>query len=400
VTAPAATPDLLPNAIAEAPFGTFFLPGPTEVRPAVLAAMLRPMIPHRGAEFEALYARCDAGLRRVFRTERPVYLSSSSATGLMEGAVRAAPAGPVLAVVTGAFSERFADIARACGRDVRVLDVPWGRAADPDDLARALAADRFAAVTVVHSETSTGALTDVRAVAAAARAHGAACLVDSVTGVGGAELHADAWQLDFVLTGSQKALALPAGLAFGVASAAFAAGAVARPAAEAARGRYFDLAEFEAYAAKRQTPNTPALSLFYALDAQLAAMADGEPIEARWARHRAMAEQTWAWVDARAARFGVGVLAPAGERSPTVTAVTLPEGLDSAAVVRAVAARGYTIGSGYGRLKATTFRVGHMGDHTPETLAGCLAACDDALVGLTTAGAVGPVVGRDRRAGP
>ncbi len=312
-----------------APFGTFFLPGPTEVRPAVLAAMLQPMIPHRGAHFEALYARCDAGLRRVFRTERPVYLSSSSATGLMEGAVRAAPPGAILAVVTGAFSERFADIARACGRTVQVLDVEWGRAADPDDVARALDAGapdggRFSAVTVVHSETSTGALTDVRAVAAVARARGAACLVDSVTGLGGAELHTDAWQLDFVLTGSQKALALPPGLAFGVASAEFIAAAAAHPAAEAARGRYLDLAEFEAYAPKHQTPNTPALSLFYALDAQLAAMDSCEPIEARWARHTAMAEQMWAWVDARAARYGIGVLAPPGERSPTVTAVTLP----------------------------------------------------------------------------
>ena len=372
----------------DVPFGTFFLPGPTEVRPAVLAAMLQPMIPHRGASFEALYARCDAGLRRVFGTERPVYLSSSSATGLMEGAVRAAPAGPMLAVVTGAFSERFADIARACGRTVQVLDVVWGRAADPDDVARALDAGapgggRFAAVTVVHSETSTGALTDVRAVAAVARARGAACLVDSVTGIGGAELHADAWQLDFVLTGSQKALALPPGLAFGVASAEFIATAAARPARDAARGRYLDLVEFEAYAPKHQTPNTPALSLFYALEAQLAAMDACEPIEARWARHAAMAEQMWAWVDARAERFGIGVLAPHGERSPTVTAVTLPAALDSARVVRAVAERGYVIGAGYGRLRATTFRVGHMGDHTPATLAGCLAACDDALAAVT-----------------
>ncbi len=377
-------------------FGTFFLPGPTEVRPEVLAAMTRPMIPHRGRDFEALYARCDAGLRRVFRTERPVYVSSSSATGLMEGAVRAAAPGPVLAVVTGAFSERFADIARACGRGVDVLDVPWGRAADPDDVARALAAGptaaagggRFAAVTVVHSETSTSALTDVRAVAAAARAHGAACLVDSVTGVGGAELHADAWGLDFVLTGSQKALALPPGLAFGVASAEFAAGIAARPAGAAARGRYLDLAEFEAYAAKHQTPNTPAVSLLYALDAQLEAFAR-EPIEARWARHRAMAEQMWEWAEARGDRFGLGLLAPPGERSPTVTAVTLPPGVTGDAVAAAVAERGYVIGAGYGRLKATTFRVGHMGDHTPATLAGCLAACDDALAALGVGAAAG-----------
>jgi aspartate aminotransferase-like enzyme len=374
-------------------FGTFFLPGPTEVRPEVLAAMLRPMIPHRGKEFEALYARCDAGLRRVFRTERPVYVSSSSATGLMEGAVRAAEPGPVLAVANGAFSDRFADIARACGRGVEVLEVPWGRAANPDDVARALARGpgaaagggrRFSAVTVVHSETSTSALTDVQAVAAAARAQGAACLVDSVTGVGGAELHADAWGLDFVLTGSQKALALPPGLAFGVASAEFAARAAARPAGDGARGRYLDLAEFEAYAGKRQTPNTPALSLLYALDEQLRAV-DAEGMAARWARHAEMARRMWAWVEDRAGRFGLGLLAPAGERSPTVTAVTLPPGVSGEAVAGAVARRGYVVGAGYGKLRATTFRVGHMGDHTPETLAGCLAACDDALGELTRA---------------
>jgi aspartate aminotransferase-like enzyme len=361
-----------------AAFGTFFLPGPTEVRPAILQAMTRPMLPHRGAAFEALFARLQDGLRLVFDTARPVYVSSSSATGLMEGGVRCAPAGPVLAVVNGAFSERFADIARACGREVTVLDVPWGRGADADDVARALARGRHAAVTVVHSETSTAALTDVRAVAAAARAHGAACLVDSVTGVGGAELHADAWGLDFVLTGSQKALALPPGLAFGVASEAFARGATDAP----ARGRYFDLAEFEAYAAKRQTPNTPALPLLYALDAQLAAMATCEPIAARWARHAAMADATYAWVDAHAERFGIGVLAPPGERSPTVTAITLPAGLAGDAVVRAVAERGYVIGAGYGKLKGTTVRVGHMGDHTPATLAGCLDALGEAMGAL------------------
>jgi aspartate aminotransferase-like enzyme len=372
-------------------FGTFFLPGPTEVRPEVLAAMTRPMIAHRGAEFEALYARCDAGLRRVVGTTRPVYMSSSSATGLMEGAVRCAAPGRVLAVVNGAFSERFAEIARACGRDVDVLAVPFGRAADPGDVARRLAAGPgYAAVTVAHSETSSGALTDVVAVGAAARAHGARCLVDSVTALGAAPLDFDASGIDFVLTGSQKALALPPGLAFAAATAAYVADAPRTP----ARGRYFDVVEFEAFALKRQTPNTPALPLLYALEAQLARTVgfDGdpddapEPIAARWARHAAMAGQTHAWVEERAGRYGIAVLAPPHERSPTVTAVTLPPGLDPARVVAAVRARGYVVGGGYGAGKATTFRVGHMGDHTPAGLAGCLAACDDALAELVPGG--------------
>jgi aspartate aminotransferase-like enzyme len=368
-------------------FGTFFLPGPTEVRPEVLAAMTRPMIPHRGREFEELYARCDAGLRRVFRTRRPVFVSSSSATGLMEAAVRCAPAGRVLAVVNGAFSDRFAEIARACGREVDVCAVPFGRAADPDSVARRLAVGRYAVVTVAHSETSSGALTDVLAVGAAARAHGARCLVDSVTALGAAPLDFDASGLDFVLTGSQKALALPPGLAFAAATDGYMADARSA----AGRGRYFDVVEFEAFAAKRQTPNTPALPLLYALDAQMAGTVgvDGdpaaapEPVEARWARHAEMAAAMYAWVDAHAGRFGVGVLSPPGERSPTVTAVTVPAGVDPAAVVQAVRRRGFVVGGGYGAGKGTTFRVGHMGDHTVDGLARCLAACAEALAEVT-----------------
>ena len=142
-------------------FDTFFLPGPTEVPSDVLAAMSRPMMPHRGAEFESLFARIQSGLQFVFRTRRPVYVSSSSATGLMEAAVRCAPPGPVLALVNGAFSARFAAIARACDRDTQVLEVPPGSVHEHSAIDEALAARTFAAMTVVHSETSTGALTDI-----------------------------------------------------------------------------------------------------------------------------------------------------------------------------------------------------------------------------------------------
>ena len=359
-----------------AAFGTFFLPGPTEVRAEILEAMVRPMIPHRGAEFEALFARVQGGLGTVFKTTRPPLVSSSSATGLMEMAVRCAPPGAVLALVNGAFSERFGEIARACGRDVEVLAVPLGSTFDPDAVAAALRRRRVAAVTVVHSETSTGVLTDVRAVSDLAHAQGAVCLVDSVTGVGGAPLDFDGWGLDFALTGSQKALALPPGLAFGVASADY----VRQAAAASARGRYFDVVEFEEYAHKRQTPNTPALPLLYALDAQLACVA-AETIEGRWARHAAMAERTAAWAGGLAARHGdsLGILAPPGARSPTVSAVTLPPHVRGPDVVRSAAARGITVGGGYGRLKDATFRVGHMGDHTVETVERCLEACEEAL---------------------
>ena len=200
--------------------------------------------------------------------------------------------------------------------------------------------------------------------------------MDSVTGLGATPVETDAWTLDFVLTGSQKALALPPGLAFAVASERFLAGA---PRGEQ-RGVYFDLVEFEQYGQRNQTPNTPALPLLYALDTQLPRIA-AEGIEARWARHGAMATRTHAWVVDVAERTGLALalLSPPGERSHTVSAITLPDRVEGGAVVRAAAARGYVIGDGYGKLKGRTFRIGHMGDHTLETLEGCLTVCADAL---------------------
>ena len=359
--------------------GTFFFPGPTEVRGAVLEAMIQPMIPHRGAAFEAMFMRIQESLRAIFGTRRPVYVSSSSATGLMEAGVRCAPAGRVLSVVNGAFSARFAAIAQGCARDTDVIEVPWGETVDLDQLSERLRRTRYAALTIVHSETSTGARQDVRTAQRLAREHGTMCLVDSVTGIGGAELLFDEWELDFALTGSQKALALPPGLAFAAASEAFIAAARATP----GRGLYFDLVEFDAYALKGQTPNTPAIPLFYAADVQLAAIAH-EGMEARWARHTAMAERTYAWADALRARHGVrlGVLAREGRRSPTITSVTLPAALPASTVLAAVKERGFTIGSGYGKNKETTVRIGHMGDHTLDGLERCLEACDEAFDAL------------------
>lgn len=359
--------------------GTFFFPGPTEVRAEVLAAMTRPLIAHRGKAFEALFAGIQSSLKPIFRTTRPLYVSSSSATGLMEAAVRCAPEGRVLAIVNGAFSARFAAIVKACARESDVLEVPYGEIATLDMVADALKKQRYAVVTVVHSETSTGALQDVRGITRLARDAGAVCLVDSVTGIGGTPLEFDEWELDFALTGSQKALALPPGLAFAAATPAFI------EAARATRGRglYFDLVEFDAYGAKNQTPNTPAINLFYAAELQLSAIA-AEGMSARWARHRRMAEMTWAWVETLRARYGeaFGVLAREGNRTPTVTSITIPATFTASTLVRAVADRGFTIGNGYGKNRETTFRIGHMGDHVPERLAELLEVCGEAIGGL------------------
>ncbi|HKO15425.1 MAG TPA: alanine--glyoxylate aminotransferase family protein, partial [Gemmatimonadaceae bacterium] len=357
-------------------FGSFFLPGPTEVRPEILAALTRPMIAHRGRGFEELFARIEAGLRDVFLSARPVYVAACSASGMMEGAIRCAPAGRVLALVNGAFSERFAKIARACARDTDTLEVPWGGTFDMSEVESRLAAGGYAVVTVVHSETSTGVLTDVRTVTELAHRHGAMCLVDSVSGIAGAELRFDEWGLDFVLTGSQKALALPPGLAFAAASSEF----VERARQVPDRGLYFDVVEYEAYAAKNQTPATPALSLLYALEAQLGDILR-EGIDRRWERHEVMRDATAAWLNRARLRLDLDleILAPEGARSPTVTTITLPPQLTSAEVVHAVSRRGFTIGSGYGKLRETTFRIGHMGDHTIDSLRPCLAECEDAL---------------------
>ena len=358
-------------------FGTFFLPGPTEVRRPVLEAMLQPMIGHRDDAFTALVARLQPGLQEMFGSAQPVLVSSSSATGLMEAAVRCARPGPILSLVNGAFSQRFAHIARACDREVETLEVPWGATVPLEAVETALRARRFSALTVVHSESSTGALTDIVAVGELARAHGVLSLVDSVTGAGAMRLECDRWELDFVLTGSQKALALPPGLAFATVSERYLAHATEAP----ARGVYFDVVAFAAAAARHQTPNTPALSLLYALERQLADIRATGGFTPRFERHAAMASHCWHWVEGLRDELhpAFRVLAPRGARSPTVTAIVLPPTVRGTELARAVSGRGFTIGSGYGRLKDETFRIGHMGDHTAEGLSRCLDACAEAL---------------------
>jgi aspartate aminotransferase-like enzyme len=357
-------------------FGKFFLPGPTEVRPEILAAQTRPMIGHRGKSMEELVASLAPGLQNVFRTKRPVYISTSSATGMMEAAVRNGARRKVLSLVNGAFSERFHKIAVACGLDADVLEVPLGEGHSPDLVDHALRRADYDAVTVVHSETSTGVLNPIEELAKVTHARGdVALLVDSVTGIAGSQVETDAWELDFVLTGSQKALALPPGLAFGVARPSL----LERAKAKKDRGIYFDFIEFEKNIVKHQTPNTPAVSLFYALAAQLDAICR-ETIEARWERHTDMARRTWEWADEMKGRgLDVRVLAPQGYRSATVTCLTVPAGQTGSAVTAALKKRGFTIASGYGALKDATIRIGHMGDHTVAELDVLLAELEQVL---------------------
>jgi aspartate aminotransferase-like enzyme len=352
-------------------FGRFFLPGPTEVHPDVLSAMTAPMIGHRVAEMEELIGHIQPRLQAVFRTTRPVYISASSATGLMEGAVRNGARARVLSLVNGAFSERFFQIALATGLHAEPLEVEWGGGHTPDMLADALSRGSFDAVTVVHSETSTGALNPIGELARVAHEAGdIALLVDSVSGAAGADVRADEWGLDFILTGSQKSFALPPGLAFGVAQLNI----LERAKHKHDRGIYFDFIEFERNIQKNQTPNTPAVSLLYALKAQLDRF-EAEGIEARLARHRVMAERTWDWC----ATMGLETLAQPPFRGPTVTAVKCPAGWTGPQVAAAVKQHGYQVATGYGRMKDDTFRIGHMGDHTLDGLNGLLDVLTDVL---------------------
>ena len=334
------------------------------------------MISHRGAVSQAFMRGLQAGLGTVFLTERPVFISTSSATGLMEAAVRNAGRARILSLVNGAFSKRFADIARACGFQVDEIEVPWGEAHHPDLVATRLREQAYDAVTMVHSETSTGVLNDVQALASVVREfEDTLVLVDSVSGFGAAELRPDEWGIDFLLTGSQKAFALPPGLAFGVASERMMDRSTEAP----HRGYYFDLQFFQKNHAKDQSPTTPALSVLFALEVQLARM-EQEGMEARWARHRVMAEMTWNWVDTmRESGVEIEVLAPAGFRSPAITTIRTPPGMTGPEVTKAVADRGWLVGGGYGKLKESTFRVGHMGDHTPEHVEGILDVLAEVL---------------------
>ncbi len=343
-------------------FGRFFLPGPTEVHPDVLAAQTQAMIGHRGPEIVELMKDIEPGLQDLFVTTRPVVVSTSSASGLMEAAIRnGVVGGRVLSLVNGAFSSRFAKIAVACGHDVERWDVEWGTVHSPEEVAARLSTGKYDAVTVSQSETSTGALQDLQAIAGIVEGYeDTLLLVDSVTGIGGVETRTDEWGPDFILTGSQKALALPPGLAFGVASDAL----LERSATAAQKGWYFDLVDLVDQAAQYQSPATPAVSLLYSVQAQMRRIG-AEGVPNRWQRHLDMQKRVFDWVTSmNDDGVDVKVFAAEGHRSPTVSCIEMPDKSGAPEVVEKVAAAGWVVGGGYGKLSESTIRIGHMGDHT------------------------------------
>ena len=345
-----------------------FIPGPVTVSPEVAAAQTRPMIGHRGNDFETLFARIQPKLRQVFATRNRVYVSTSSGTGLQEAAVRNCVQKRCLNLVNGAFSERWHKITLANGKEGVKLEAPWGRAIRPEQVEEVLAQGGFDAVTVVHNETSTGVMNPLAEIAAVVRRHpDILLLVDAVSSLGGVAIDCDGLELDVLLTSSQKCLGLPPGLSF----CAVSDRALARARAVPNRGYYFDFLELEKYLLRNQTPATPAISLLFALDVQLDRML-AEGLAARYARHARMAARVQEWATERYALF-----AEEGYRSLTVTTVSNTRKIDVSALNRHLRVQGMTISDGYGNLKGQTFRIAHMGDTTEADIERLLAAMDD-----------------------
>ena len=328
-----------------------FTPGPTPVPPAVLAAMAQPIIHHRGADFRTLYERCLARLKDVFRTERDVLMFTASGTGAMESAVAnlCAPGDRVVVVSAGYFGERWAQIAHAYGCDVDALSYEWGESPDADDVASRARGAKV--VLLTHSETSTGVVADVQSLAGAAREAGALSVVDAVSSLGAVPLETDAWGVDVVVSGSQKALMTPPGIAFA---------AVSDDAWERRSSSprfYFDWERTRVAQAKLDAAFTPAVSLVAGLDVALGLLLD-EGLDAAFAHHSRLARACREGVKA----MGLELFSPDDERSAVVTAVRAPDGVDADELVRLLRDRhGITLAPGQGPLKGNVFRIGHIG---------------------------------------
>ncbi|MFO7322521.1 MAG: alanine--glyoxylate aminotransferase family protein [Chloroflexota bacterium] len=349
------------------------IPGPVEVRPEILEAQTEWMIGHRSTAFAELFARLQELLKQAFLTQSRVFLVGASGTGLWEGASRNCIRDDrkVLHLVGGAFSERWAHVSRANGKQVDVIEVPWGRAHTPEMVAEALKKERYDAVCFVHNETSTGVTNPVREIAEVIRPYEETLiLVDTVSGWLGAELRADEWGIDMALTSSQKAFALPPGLAL----ASVSDRVIERAKQVPYRGYYFDFLEIEAGLQKNNTPSTPPISLMFAAERQLQdVLAEG--LENRWKRHLYMRDMTTTWAIDR----GFSIFAQEGYWSPTVTAVSNDRGIDVNEMAKFMAGKGFTMDKGYGKLKGKTFRIAHMGDMQVATLEEVLSGLDEFL---------------------
>lgn len=348
-----------------------FIPGPTDVAPEILQSQARPMIGHRSEPCDDLIRRIQPRLRQVLATRHRVFVTASSGSGLQEAAVRNLVTDRLLCCVCGAFGERWYDVARGNGIAVDRLDAEWGEPNRPEPIEAALRARRYDALAIVHNETSTGIENPVAEIAAAARRiqPDMCLLVDAVSSAGGVDLRTDEWGLDVLLTSSQKCLALPPGLAF----AAVSDRALERARAVPHRGWYFDFLLLDEYLKRDTTPATPAISLLFALDAQLDRILE-EGLPSRFARHAAMARLAQEW---GADRFGL--LAAEGFRSKTMTALRNDRAVPAADLNRHLAQWEMSLADGYGKLKGKSLRIAHMGEIQPADLETLLARIDGYL---------------------
>jgi aspartate aminotransferase-like enzyme len=349
-------------------------PGPTPVPPEVLAASAEPIIHHRGPDFRELMLRCLERLGEVCRTENDVLLFTASGSGGFESAVvnLFSPGDRVLAVAAGEFGERWARLATAFGVDVQELRYSWGETPQPDDVRARLEETGADTVFLVHSETSTGVVADVAALAQAARDVGALVVVDAVSSLGAVPLETDAWGLDVVVAGSQKALMTPPGLSVVTVSDA----AWSRSEQATSPRFYFDWARLRASLETGSTPFTPAVSLVVALDVALGMLLD-EGLEAAFARHAALGRACREGAKA----MGLELFSPDEDRSAIVTAILTPEGIDARELVLALRDRfGITVAGAHGELGSRMFRIGHIGYYDVFDITTSLAAVEELLV--------------------
>jgi len=331
-------------------------PGPTPVPPEVLAELAKPVIHHRERDYREIYERCLARLREVYRTQHEVLMFTTSGTGAFESAVAnlTSPGDRQLVLSAGNFGERWAGMAKAFGADVVHARLDWGETPEPDDLRSALdEAGDVRVVYLTHSETSTGVVCDVQSLAAVAKEAGALVVVDAVSSLGAVPLETDAWGIDVVVSGSQKALMCPPGVAFAsVSAAAFEA------ATRATAPRYvMDWERTRKAQAKLDAPFTPAISIVRALDVALGLLLD-EGLDAAFDRHARLGRACREGAKA----MGLELFSPDEERSAVVTAIRSPEGVDATDVVSALRDRfGITIANGQAGLKGKIFRIGHIG---------------------------------------
>jgi aspartate aminotransferase-like enzyme len=332
--------------------------------------MAQPLPHHRSAEFKAVYGAVIEKLQAVYRTAGDVLIFSASGTGAFESAYAnlVEPGDRVLVVSAGSFGERWVQMAEAYGAEVVPLRFEWGERPDPDTVAEAINADdSLVMAVVVHSETSTGATADVQAIAERTRGRGALLVVDAISSLGAAPLEADGWGLDVVVTGSQKALMTPPGLAF----ASVSERAWAR-AAEVTTPRFY-FSWHRTRGAQRkgpQSPYTPAIPLVLGVNAALDLIL-AEGVDACWERSRELGRL----VRGRVRELGLELFSPDDDSCSLVTAIRVPEGVDGDAVRGRVRDRhGIFIAGGQGKLEGQLWRVGQFGAITERDLRSGLEA--------------------------